>query len=99
MARTARIAPLIESSRCIGREVLKGISSYMKTYDCWSVFHHERNLHDPAPRRLAVGNLPLARVAELAGFANVEWSSKLFHRKTGYTPGQYRRTVQFQTES
>ncbi len=43
--------------------------------------------------------LPLARVAELAGFANVDWLSKLFHQKTGYTPGQYRRTVQSQAES
>jgi len=53
MVRTARVALLIESSRCVGREILKGISSYMKTHDCWSIFHHERNLHDPAPRRLA----------------------------------------------
>ena len=94
MARTAGIVLLIESSRCVGREIPNGISSYMTTHDRWSVFHHERNLHDPALRRLAAGNLPLARVAELAGFA----FSKLFHRKTGYTPGQYHRTAQSQTE-
>jgi LacI family transcriptional regulator len=52
-----------------------------------------------AKELLSDGNLPLARVAELAGFANAEWFSKFFHRKVGYAPGQYRRAMQTRTES
>jgi len=39
---------------------------------------------------LAMTELPLQRVAELAGFNHVEHMCKLFKKKTGHTPGQYR---------
>jgi LacI family transcriptional regulator len=52
-----------------------------------------------AKELLMAGDLPMVRIAELAGFENVEWFNKLFHRKTGSTPGQYRRAMQTRTES
>jgi LacI family transcriptional regulator len=39
---------------------------------------------------LAMTELPLERVAELAGFNHVEHMCKLFKKRTGQTPGQYR---------
>jgi LacI family transcriptional regulator len=35
----------------------------------------------------------LARIAELAGFDHVEYMCKVFKKKTGLTPGQYRKEV------
>jgi LacI family transcriptional regulator len=39
---------------------------------------------------LSTSKLPLLRIAEQAGFHHVESMCKLFKRKTGMTPGQYR---------
>jgi LacI family transcriptional regulator len=39
-------------------------------------------------------NLPLAKVAELAGFQHVEWMCKLFKKKTCFTAGQFRKDAQ-----
>jgi len=43
---------------------------------------------------LAMTNLPLATIAERSGFHHVECLCKLFKKKTGKTPGQYRREIQ-----
>jgi LacI family transcriptional regulator len=42
-------------------------------------------------RLLSTTKLPLAKIAALAGFLHVESMSKLFKKKAGMTPGQYRR--------
>jgi LacI family transcriptional regulator len=39
-------------------------------------------------------NLPLKRIAELAGFENTEYMSVLFKASTGYPPGTYRKKMQ-----
>jgi LacI family transcriptional regulator len=41
---------------------------------------------------LSTTKLPLLKIAEQAGFQHVESMCKLFKRKTGLTPGQYRKT-------
>ncbi len=41
---------------------------------------------------LSTTELPLAKIADLAGFRHVESMCKLFRRKTGMTPGRYRKT-------
>jgi LacI family transcriptional regulator len=41
---------------------------------------------------LGTTELSLAKVADLAGFRHVESMCKLFRRKTGTTPGRYRKT-------
>ena len=40
---------------------------------------------------LASTDLPLERIAELAGFLHLETMCKQFKQKTGHTPGQYRK--------
>ena len=42
-------------------------------------------------RLLSTTKLPLAKIAPLAGFLHVESMCKRFKKKTGMTPGQYRR--------
>ena len=41
---------------------------------------------------LAETNYPLPRVADLAGFEHSEHMGTLFRRKTGQTPGEYRKS-------
>jgi LacI family transcriptional regulator len=36
-------------------------------------------------------DLPLSRIAELAGFRHLESLCRLFRRRTGRTPGAYRK--------
>ncbi len=48
---------------------------------------------------LAKSDMPLARIAELAGFSYLECMSKLFKSKLGLTPGQYRKQVQLDAVS
>ncbi|HVW02320.1 MAG TPA: DNA-binding transcriptional regulator [Planctomycetaceae bacterium] len=43
---------------------------------------------------LAETDLPLERIASLAGFEHPEYMSVVFKRETGQTPGQYRRATQ-----
>ncbi len=43
---------------------------------------------------LAETDLPLERIAELAGYEHPEYLSVVFKRETGQTPGQYRRRTQ-----
>ena len=43
---------------------------------------------------LAETDLPLERIATLAGFEHPEYMSVVFKRETGQTPGQYRRATQ-----
>jgi LacI family transcriptional regulator len=43
---------------------------------------------------LAETDLPLERIAALAGFEHPEYMSVVFKRETGQTPGQYRRATQ-----
>lgn len=45
---------------------------------------------------LAETDLPLERIAALAGFEHAEYMSVLFKRETGQTPGQFRRAAQVQ---
>lgn len=43
---------------------------------------------------LAETDLPLASIADLAGYEHPEYMNVVFKRETGQTPGQYRREVQ-----
>lgn len=45
---------------------------------------------------LTTTDLPLSRITELAGFRHVDRMCKLFKKKTGQTPGQYRVANQIQ---
>jgi len=44
-----RVALVVETSVCYGREILKGISSYMHRSCNWSIFLDERELSAPPP--------------------------------------------------
>lgn len=46
---------------------------------------------DRAKRLLADSNLKLSSVAEKVGFQHVEYLSRLFKKKTGLTPGEFRK--------
>ena len=46
---------------------------------------------------LASSDLPLAKIAELAGFSYLECMCKLFKSKQGLTPGQYRKRARLDT--
>ncbi|MBI1373018.1 MAG: helix-turn-helix domain-containing protein [Phycisphaera sp.] len=45
---------------------------------------------------LTTTDLPLSRIAELAGYKHDEYMSVVFKRETGVTPGDYRRDAQAQ---
>jgi len=45
---------------------------------------------------LATTDLPLSRIAELAGYKHNEYMSVVFKRELGVTPGEYRRDAQSQ---
>ena len=47
---------------------------------------------DRVMQLLSTTELSLAKIADLAGFRHVESMCKLFRRKTGMTPGRYRKT-------
>ena len=47
---------------------------------------------DRVMQLLSTTELSLAKIADLAGFQHVESMCKLFKRKTGMTPGHYRKT-------
>ncbi|MEA1951825.1 MAG: DNA-binding transcriptional regulator [Planctomycetota bacterium] len=49
MAKLRNIALLIESSRVEGRELLRGIGSYVREHEEWSIYYQERSLSDAAP--------------------------------------------------
>ena len=53
----------------------------------------ERLRYDMARRYLADLDLPLAEVAFLLGFADQSGFGTAFRRWSGYTPGQYRKTL------
>jgi AraC family transcriptional regulator len=55
-----------------------------------------RRLHH-ARRRLADSELPLARIAAEAGFADQSHLTRAFKRFTGMTPGRYRTFLRFKT--
>jgi LacI family transcriptional regulator len=46
---------------------------------------------DRVMQLLSTSELPLTKIAALAGFRHVESMCKLFRRKTGTTPGRYRK--------
>jgi LacI family transcriptional regulator len=54
---------------------------------------------DRVMRLLSTTRLPLAKIAALAGFRHVESMCKLFKRKTGTTPGRYRKMWSEQSAS
>jgi LacI family transcriptional regulator len=47
-----------------------------------------------AKKLLATTSLSLQEISRLAGFHQVEWLCKLFRRRTGQSPNQYRRATQ-----
>lgn len=51
--RRRRVALLVETSRSYGRGLLRGIGSYVRMHQRWSVFHQERSLRDGPPPWLA----------------------------------------------
>jgi len=48
-----RVAVLIETSMAYGREMLHGVSEYIKERDPWAIYFEHRSLQDPAPPWLA----------------------------------------------
>lgn len=49
MKKLRRVALVVETSVCYGREILRGISSYVRSSCNWSVFLDERELSAPPP--------------------------------------------------
>lgn len=49
MVEHRNVALLIESSRVDGRELLRGIGSYVCEHKSWSICYQERALRDAAP--------------------------------------------------
>lgn len=46
-----------------------------------------------ALERLSEGRLPIRQVGRLCGFPDLSYFYRVFRRKTGMTPGEYRRTI------
>lgn len=51
--RPPHVALIIETSKAYGREILLGISRYLKLHGAWSIFTQERGQNDPDPPWLA----------------------------------------------
>jgi LacI family transcriptional regulator len=51
--RPPHVALIIETSKAYGREILLGISRYLRLHGPWSIFTHERGQNDPDPPWLA----------------------------------------------
>lgn len=67
---TPRVAVLIETSMAYGREMLHGVSEYLKENGPWTIYFEHRSLQDPAPPWLANwrGDGIIARLApQLSG--------------------------------
>jgi LacI family transcriptional regulator len=47
------VALIVETSVVYGRQILRGISQYLKTHAAWSVFLDERELRAPPPEWLS----------------------------------------------
>ena len=47
---------------------------------------------DYAKQLLSIGYLPISEVADMAGFSDVYYFSKLFKQETGATPGNYKKS-------
>jgi LacI family transcriptional regulator len=74
MPQRPRIALLIESSRSYGRELERGIASYVRERGPWTVFQHERRLYDALPAWLKdwkgdgiIARIGSAKIAEQIG--------------------------------
>jgi LacI family transcriptional regulator len=46
------VACLVETSTIYGREILRGVSRYVREAGPWAIFLEQRSLHEPAPRWL-----------------------------------------------
>ncbi|MDD5199150.1 MAG: DNA-binding transcriptional regulator [Terrimicrobiaceae bacterium] len=62
------VALIIETSKMYGREILRGISSYVRLHGPWSIYASERGQDDPDPPWLAKwrGNGIITRSLDLA---------------------------------
>ncbi|MBN2218431.1 MAG: DNA-binding transcriptional regulator [Pirellulales bacterium] len=82
MGKRLRIALLIESSRAYGRELERGIASYVREHGPWTVFQHERRLYDALPAWLKrwegdgiiarIGNAKIAEQIRRKGLPTVD---------------------------
>jgi hypothetical protein len=99
-----RVALLIESSRCYGRGILRGIADYPKVYGPWSIFHEERSLGERGGVSPAVfssrprsGRRAVPVTSYRGRGITVSRPSfpnpRPFSPQMGMTPGQYRRQL------
>jgi hypothetical protein len=49
MARIPRVALIVEMSGIYGRQILQGISRYLRSHKPWSIFLEQRELRAPPP--------------------------------------------------
>lgn len=49
-SKRAHVALLVETSLASGRDILRGIASYVRTHDSWALYHEAHGLEDSVPR-------------------------------------------------
>jgi len=96
-----RVALLIETSNAYAWGLLRGIYSFAREQGAWARFRRYLG-HSPheaiqrvrlrrAEELLTETTLPLAVVADRAGFMHTEYFSVVFKRVTGMSPNQFRQ--------
>ena len=92
--RSPEQVSLGELAAAVGRHPTHIARAFRKEYGV-SVGEYARRLRlDWATTRLACHELPLARLAAEAGFADQSHFTRAFSRHTGLTPGRYRRLLE-----
>jgi AraC-like DNA-binding protein len=82
-----------ELALVVGRHPTHVARAFRREYGL-TVAEYARSLRlDWAAGQLALNDVPLARVAAEAGFADQSHFTRAFRRHMGVTPGRYRRIV------
>ncbi len=91
--RTPRQPTLAELGEAVGRHPTHVARAFRREYGM-TVAEYARSLRlEWARTRLLLDDVPLARLASEAGFADQSHFTRAFSRHTGLTPGRYRKLV------
>ena len=69
-------------------------AAFRRELDCSPVQWLQRQRLEWAQQRIAEGLLPLARIAQQAGYSDQSALTRAMRRELGITPGRYRRQLQ-----
>lgn len=92
-ARFAAHVTLSDVARVAGVHPVHLARSFRQHYGC-TIGEYIRDLRvDFVCRRMRLSNAPLAEIALAAGFADQSHLTRLFKRRMGLTPSEYRRLI------